>query len=271
MNDVVPPVLYKYLDVGGAIHTLERCSVKFSPPNKFNDPFEFMPGGYSGDTPEVRLRIVNKILEKNPERINDYNAITGFSYSLDDWKTFFSMNTEKRDEIFLKLQNRNWKDFVKLTSEKVVCLSLSQCRDNLLMWAHYAEMHKGIVIGFKIEFFSHLHKVTYSTKRVIIPFSITVSQTQQKKIAVAMMTTKSEDWRYEQEWRSILHVKELKYYNGLYLQDFPPEAIDSIILGVNIDESLKKEILASILKFPNCKLYQAKLHQSEFALDIVPL
>ena len=49
------------------------------------------------------------------------------------------------------------------------------------------------------------------------------------------------------------------------------EAIDSIILGVNIDESLKKEILASILKFPNCKLYQAKLHQSEFALDLVLL
>ena len=271
----MPPVLYKYLDVDGAIHTLKGCSVKFTPPNKFNDPFEFMPGGYSGDTPEVRLQIVKELLVQDPKYRILYNTITGLSYSIDDWKISLAINVEQTqkiaDKIFVNLQNRNWKDFVKLASEKFVCLSLSQCRDNLLMWAHYAEMHKGIVIGFKMEFFSHLHKVTYSTKRVLIPFSVTVSQTQRNKIAVAVMTTKSEDWSYEQEWRSILHRKELKYSNGLYLQDFPPEAIDSIILGVNIDESLKKEILASILKFPNCKLYQAKLHQSEFALDLVLL
>ena len=42
---------------------------------------------------------------------------------------------------------------------------------NELMWAHYAEMHKGIVIGFKTEFFSHLHKVIYSAERATIPFS----------------------------------------------------------------------------------------------------
>jgi len=274
-NDgILPPVLlYKYLDINGGICTLSGRSIKFSPPNEFNDPFEFMPGGYSRDTPEKRLHIVRETLRRNPKYRYIYNSISGLPYSIEEWNIALAMNTEQiqkiADKIFDGLQHRDWKEFADKASTHVVCSSFSEFSDNLLMWAHYAEMHKGIVIGFKTEFFSHLHKVTYSAERVTIPFSFSVSDAQFQNAVIALMTTKSRDWEYEHEWRSILSTRNLTKSNGMYLLKFPPEAVDSIILGVNIDDSLRKEILASILTFPNCKLYRAELHRSRFALNIV--
>lgn len=43
--NAIPQILYKYVDLQGAKKILFNNTLKVTPPNKFNDPFEMMAGG----------------------------------------------------------------------------------------------------------------------------------------------------------------------------------------------------------------------------------
>jgi len=55
-------------------------------------------------------------------------------------------NTIKENELI---------DFIEKEKHKVGIISFTQTKDNLLMWAHYANEHKGVLIGFN---FSNYYK-----------------------------------------------------------------------------------------------------------------
>jgi hypothetical protein len=90
-------------------------------------------------------------------------------------------------------------------AEGLGILCLAERPDNLLMWAHYADHHRGLVIGFdrKNHFFNrkrsandefyHLRQVKYSKERP--------QRFLRHMDAVDVFLTKSEEWAYESEWR----------------------------------------------------------------------
>ncbi|MGR1223239.1 DUF2971 domain-containing protein [Aeromonas veronii] len=106
-------------------------------------------------------------------------------------------------------------------------VSLTETHRNKLMWAHYANEHKGVVIGFNTELLSEyinknntsekgsllepkLYKVNYDSVRFDIksPENSILNHIDDestiKFIMEKITTTKSDDWIYEKEHRYIL-------------------------------------------------------------------
>ncbi len=103
-------------------------------------------------------------------------------------------------------------------------VSLTETPDNLLMWSHYAEEHKGAVVEFVIDEtdpfdlfilggyrrFSDakFSKVNYR-KRRNYPFSVGADSFE--SIRDHYYLTKSDEWIYEREQRFILPINELSH------------------------------------------------------------
>ncbi|WP_417560490.1 DUF2971 domain-containing protein [Marinomonas sp.] len=97
-------------------------------------------------------------------------------------------------------------------------ISLSESYDNLLMWAHYAKDHKGLVIELDIDdinpfsiFNSYnipkssdacFTKVNYRKERHYTD-NITPEKIE-RDVALHYYRTKSDEWIYEKEWRFIV-------------------------------------------------------------------
>lgn len=77
-------------------------------------------------------------------------------------------------------------------------ISFTEAIDNILMWSHYADSHKGMAIGFDPNhpFFKNLYRVRYTTQRV------NLRREYPKTVGVELFF-KSDQWMYEKEWRII--------------------------------------------------------------------
>ena len=97
-------------------------------------------------------------------------------------------------------------DEIREKSRLYGVLSLSERKDSIAMWTHYAASHTGFVIGFDTgtTFFNRalaenkLNPVRYEMERV----GLTRGLPDKPWIkADAIFQTKSPDWAYEAEWR----------------------------------------------------------------------
>lgn len=94
-------------------------------------------------------------------------------------------------------------------------ISFTESYNNLLMWSHYADEHKGIVVEFdhhilnahfnkKLGLTSSLERVFYNRER----HEILPRDTSPKR----NLLTKSDDWIYEKEHRIITKVSNADYF-----------------------------------------------------------
>lgn len=114
---------------------------------------------------------------------------------------------------------------------KVGVVSLSETSRNLLMWAHYADEHRGICIGFDRNVLSELDlgsvyleryhtlspvKVNYDNLRVDIKELLKDRDFMYENSILKILTTKSDDWIYEKEHRCIVPIgwSDLAYSKG---------------------------------------------------------
>ena len=162
------------------------------------------------------------------------------------------------------------KQYARRDELGVYCLTT--LKDNILMWAHYSNNHKGFCLEFdhKGEFFGRAHPITYS--KVMPKFNIlnmTVGETyKQTEFFVNALLTKAEDWKYEDEWRIVYTPKE----GGPGIHTFPEKRLNGVILGFQTCNQNRKNIIkwckGRTLK---PKLYLTKPKDEEFGLDIIPL
>ena len=142
-----------------------------------------------------------------------------------------------------------------------------------MLWSHYSNSHKGFCVAFDslalaqnirssflhIQIVSHDVDVVYSsTYPILIPTkNITPSEYIEKPLS-----TKASYWSYEEEKRFIL------FDISRVPLKLKPEVYDSIILGCNISNDDKSEIIEiSNNKLPKVKIYQAKKNFTNYALD----
>ncbi len=98
-------------------------------------------------------------------------------------------------------------------------ISLTETNDNLLMWSHYADEHKGMLVSFEIDLnspfdFFHIyeeHKNCYFSKvnyRKFRQFSTEVSIDNLDEVKLHYMLSKSDEWIYEKEHRFVIPFHE---------------------------------------------------------------
>ena len=278
-----PPIVFKYLSCDGALSALRKLSVKYTPIEEFNDPFEgmlrnFNPHeleelvGYAREavqTEQTWRMFCDRAPVKNPEELYRYRRdILAGRFDLDSrLKSALDITTKGMME-----------HYPHFFSEHRCIVCFSARFDSILMWSHYAENHKGVVIGYDSKCFKPLSQVQYRKERVVLP----VGQFKRRKNCAPenmwpyqLLTTKFTEWAYEQEWRSIKkREKLLPKHAGptdVLYSKMSPKAIVSIYIGTRTDEELRNECLSFARRHPSCRLYQARYHDRDFALVFDPV
>jgi len=146
--------------------------------------------------------------------------------------------------------------------DKVGILSLTEERDNLLMWSHYANGHCGLCLEFATSiyevFFGRAQPVIYSDDRSL--FNPRESETKRVE---KIVLTKSKHWTYELEWRIVEHQK------GEGLHEFPAETLTGVIFGCRTSDKDKDKVNRWICEGNlSPVIYQAKQKAREFGLEI---
>ncbi len=122
----------------------------------------------------------------------------------------------------------------------VICLT--EVNNDVLMWSHYAQSHKGFCIEF-----NRTDDNDLGNREICLPIiytigpkkpSFTVKELAKDDAIIRIATAKTEEWKYEKEWRSI--VKTAGRLVPL------PTDINGVIFGCEMD-SAKRQTIANIL------------------------
>ena len=153
-------------------------------------------------------------------------------------------------------------------------LSLSSSRNIEAMWSHYADSHRGLVIGFdgNHRYFSAndgqmLGKVRYKER-------LGSFQYVEDLDAESIFFTKSSSWAFEREWRLVKALATRKHFllphpqtksgYDLWLERVPAPAFYSVTMGVRMPEQSRARVMKALAKreLRHVKLYQARLNGS---------
>lgn len=105
-----------------------------------------------------------------------------------------------------------------------------------VMWAHYAEKHYGVCLGFDVASDVNdptVRQVEYNPERV------TFMLDREKKLfgidehfIHTLLYTKAQEWAYEREWRVIASLEHQDETTGFYYVDFGSQlTLKEVILG----------------------------------------
>jgi hypothetical protein len=237
----LPQYVYRMRDVNRYLFdSLINGEMWFSNPSDFNDPFDC----------DINMKIQNS----SPDQIQNYfDKYLSSHFSPSELSGINRTNISRSE--FEKLINKVAK---RVTQKKGLACFMSNC-ENLLMWAHYANSHKGVCLKFDVledlDFFSPAKKVIYTKDYPEYDYL-----TNKDDFVNQMFFTKSEDWKYEEE------VRILKDNKGNF--KFIPNCLKEVIFGCKIPEGDKKTLVKIIGNYyPNAKLTQAVKHDSKFGLE----
>ena len=141
---------------------------------------------------------------------------------------------------------------------RVACFTENS--ESLLMWSHYANCHEGFCIEYGFKDSNERKKllpVLYSESRHKIPLQRLLENRVAQYLSI---TSKSDEWKYEKEWRIIDLYQEK---NDLFVEC--RHVIKSIILGVRCPETEQNAIL-KWAKDENIIVYKMKLSYKEYKL-----
>lgn len=254
-----PSLLYKYFKYHAPDKRewtqciFENNEIYFATPKDFNDPFDSVRRFVYPTSPTERERFfkacVRLSLPHLPAEVADLKA-RGSVGAGDDIP-----HMEKIcDELTYEMQQLN----------AVFCMT--EKKDNILMWAHYAGQHTGFCLEFRTDnpFFSRVRPVIYC--RYLPKQDLVEFLTADISRLPLYLVTKAEDWAYEKEWRLAGPAP------GPGPREYPSESLTGVILGCRMDEKNKEQIKRWCReREPRPTLYEAKQKRSEFGLDIIPI
>lgn len=168
--------------------------------------------------------------------------------------------TLEQAETRYKRYDRNW---------GVLCLS--EIHDSLLMWAHYADSHRGFVVAFDMthSYFKKLNRpvrVRYARHRPMLTPKTTAADS-----LIQELTTKRLDWRYEREWRILSTLGTCRTAGPrLFVKPLDLGAVQAIFLGVAAPPSLRRSILSIAKRLPRIWVFQAQLDSASYSLVFDP-
>jgi hypothetical protein len=161
---------------------------------------------------------------------------------------------------------------------KVTILCQSAVGDSLLMWAYYAEQHKGAVLRFKPSV--ELDSVWLAAKPVRYARTMPrlhdeeslsnilagVMRTDENYLRHSTFYTKALEWAHEQEWRL---CNEAGTGSAAQYEDvgFHKQELDAVTLGCAMPEEDRTAIAAlARSRYPHAEVLQARKHDMEFKL-----
>ena len=286
---------FKYLAPETALSVLRSRTIRYSSPLTFNDPFDVQSGlHFDFDIDALQGKILDR-LEKlaaateapsvdkhNPwgtvvRRVHQLYPTHGFPRDRWEKKTGFVFDwlvrlikTEQE-----KYQKHWWKNL--LPGLRIFCIS--EVRDNLLMWAHYAKDHTGAVFEFlslpdKDNELSVAEPVVYVdqpppllTEDELLDHILSGRELDKDDVGKGYVYTKSKHWQYEREWRVWYPLVPAP---GILYEDYPiwPPEFAAVYIGCRANSAFVSEVVSLTRGgFPATRIYQARKSETAFTLE----
>lgn len=271
-------IVYKFLPPERTTY-LDDELLRLTQPDALNDPFECIPIISREESHSVALRYIEhermKVSLRQDLNRNGRHALEKAVSALEKkiWRDL------KSDPDFFRRKFFN--DGRVSLNSKIGILSLARRWDSTLMWSHYSTSHQGFCVGFNRghDFFvksalspdgsSILKPVIYSDARIKTPL------VKGKRIDMAVMYTKSMDWKYEEEERLVglleLATKKVPFNPWpLCLIRVPHEAICELVVGARAVQQLQKKVLEIGAEL-GCRVYRTSPSDASFNMIRAPM
>lgn len=271
----VPKPLFKYYDANTAIdHVLGRTTVKWSTPFEFNDPFD---NQFELHMEPVTDAVFNELISIYQDGTNlDSFRETGLlqNMSIEKFQSLVKLLPKSEIEEAIREgisgineQLPTFRENFMAAMANTVILCLTESHTNLLMWAHYAQMHTGIAIAFspkdeesplplakQVKYSLEVPRLTYK--------EFLKNPRENSNLLIEKYTlTKSREWEYEKEWRIVVA-------GGGGVRPYAAEEVDAIYLGCRISMEHKEKILdIAQAKYPKALIYESSKSPTCFALE----
>ncbi len=246
-SEYPPKKLYKYVPTE-RVSILQDLKIRFTPADEYNDPFEVVPRMAVFTDDDVRTMARDFVHGQYVMHVSDGGKLSIKEFE----KQFPSLEgknlSELRDWINQYSEEEAPRQTKSFNSKNFGSLCLCEERDNLLMWAHYADSHRGLVIEFDgmHPFFTNSRRtarIKYQEERPI--YNVNLGN------FADTLLCKSVEWCYEKEWRTFAQFKELdppilKGNKRIHLAKLPPESLISVTLGCQSSDSTCQQIKAAL-------------------------
>jgi hypothetical protein len=281
------PFLYKYLSAEAGLSVLRSQALRYSSPLLFNDPFD-VPREWKGFT-------IDELEQATIERLLCYLRGEAMPQSA-SVKKLLQVYHERASNIpeeqfvaqvrlFLRLERNRMekyrRDFEDAWRERLPGLRIgcfAQEATSAAMWAHYAQLHTGIVLQFESsderDSVSLLAEpVIYQTAKPSLPSVSEWARAFLSEIDLdwdqvlrEYQFVKHADWSYEREVRVVTWRKptETGHYADIV---FHPLDLQGVILGAKVGNKTESEIREIVAaQYPHATIYRARIDYSRRAI-----
>lgn len=244
---------------------IKNGNIRFSPIGYFNDPFELEPviTPISRDFIKYCTSLTKQEIQEMQFTSEDLDYSLTRTNLIGTYKKKFKDKVKNYGILSLSSNNQIKQLLTASFPEK------KDPRENILLWSHYADSHRGFVIEFDKDFISEveLHEVKYSNERDFLTFE-DIDDNNFHNI----FYKKSKEWAYEQEYRAVLplnnadNIKDNKYH----LFKFRKKSLRSITFGCAMSQSNKDTIMKMIendSEYGPVQFNHALLNDDDFCLQ----
>ncbi len=226
-DEVLPPTsLYKFKppprlgdeqDLERHRALVERSMLWFAKPSTLNDPFDCMPALVEDATDEDLERYLRVVAPRRLAGVSERDRATRLSHVRERLRSAEFL----RDTFQQQLQGHG-------------VLSLTESWEEPLLWAHYADSHRGYCVELDLtDQWEVLERETllplrvqYSSVRPVVGTRtlLRALSGEAKPPLFEWLTTKDIRWQYEREWRLVGET-------GALCRPVPSHCVRSITLG----------------------------------------
>lgn len=259
--------LYRYLSISGEVarkrarDTIVSSLVYFQSPHNFNDPFDCKTLFHSGRVTDAMwqrhyanaIRIQNS--RKSEKEIGDL-VKSAMKRGLHNNPTY------------LKTEAKRLQKVLSNAVKKLGILCMSEVSNDILMWSHYSDGHRGICLQFdsvKLQKHFYMEKVQYRTPYITFKEFLDLFDAT---LLHKLLIFKSAHWCYECEWRAIhnIHRKDAR------LLRLPRGIITGVILGCQVSDRNRTLVQGWVNSMEgNLQLYEARKNLSSYGVRIFRL
>lgn len=283
MSARLPRSLFKYV-TANRLELLTDGAIRFTQPGALNDPFEVAAPFDLGQDNLALARSgedgIAQVAAMFYERQNRFPTTQIVAEAKLAASRAVPVIAAQLDEV-MEHQATVTARIIAAEANKVLgILSLTENATNDLMWSHYADSYKGMVVEFDTsnEFFScptGTHpdiglptKVRYPPQRAKVNLSGDAEQS-----LVALFFSKAPTWAYEAEWRIIRKLADAAKVDkftpyDIHLFRLPAKAIRSLIVGHRMARADFERVKAAKSAHPHIQLKRVEVHEGDFSLAI---
>jgi hypothetical protein len=281
--------LFKYISSDN-LKPLENRLFRFTQPSEFNDPFDVNPhiSGIFGSKDIVKLIHENRDDKELDNVFQDRPLYLKLIPK--NWlkKIFFKLINLYPEEINERVKEKAnalaaplaQVAFPSQIDKHIGIFCLSKNPESLLMWSHYGNSHKGVLIEFD-DNHSFFHQKEFETENKDLDslygrvFPVLYRRNRPnieflEKDLSEIIFTKSIDWSYEEEHRMIMPLKKANQIikKNIFLFEVPSDAIKAIYFGVKFDKDKITPIIQSVKEYnANTIFFQAILHNQKYDIE----